>query len=295
MNTTSSSVSRDGRSAAPAAPLHHFTVDVEESFHASALEPWVARGDWDRLESRVEHGTHLILDLMADAAATGTFFTLGWVAERHAGLVRRIVAEGHELASHGDDHRRVTELDEAGFRDSVRRSKAILEDVAGVRVEGYRAPSFSIVPGLEWALDVLVEEGYRYDSSLNPIPRRGAGYPGAPPDPHWIERPAGRLLEVPVASLPFAGSRLPAGGGAWFRLLPYRLVQAGLRRCAARGEPGTFYIHPWEVDPDQPRLPIPWRTRIRHYGGLAGTVVKLRRLLSEFRFGPIADTLARRS
>ena len=270
---------------------HHFTVDVEEYFQVSAFESTIPRSAWESLESRVEASVHSLLQLLRDEGAEATFFVLGWIAERHPGLVRAIAAGGHEIASHGWDHRRVTHLTREEFRESVRRSKGVLESLVGERVVGFRAPSFSIVPGREWALDVLVEEGYGYDSSLYPIRRSGYGFPGGSRDPHWLERPGGRLAELPPATLRLGPMNLPAGGGAYFRLFPYPLVRAALRDFEGRGVPGTFYIHPWEIDPEQPRLAVSWPTRIRHYGGLSRTVPRLRRLLAEFRFQSIARTL----
>jgi len=270
---------------------HHFTVDVEEHFQVSAFERYVARGEWEHHESRVERNVGVILDLLERHGARGTFFVLGWVAERHPGLVRAVATAGHEIASHGWDHRRMTDLSPDEFRDQVRRSKRLLEQLSGAPVFGYRAPSFSIVRGTEWALDVLLEEGYRYDSSLFPVRRPGYGYAAGRRDPHWIARPPGPIAEVPPATLRVAGVNLPAAGGAYFRLFPYALVAAALRDASRRGVPGTFYIHPWEVDPEQPRLPVSAPTRMRHYGGLAGTGARLERLLAEFRFSSIAEGL----
>lgn len=272
---------------------HHFTVDVEEHFQVAALEAAVPRERWSSLESRVEGSTRRIVDALARHGATGTFFTLGWVAERHPALVRAIASAGHEVASHGWDHRRVTMLTPEEFRTQARHSKRLLEDLTGQAVLGYRAPSYSIVAGREWALDILLEEGYRYDSSLFPVRRPGYGYAGGGRDPHWLERPGGRLLEVPPATLRRAGVNLPAAGGAYFRLLPYGLTAAGLRDAARRGVPGTFYIHPWEVDPDQPRFPVSMLTRVRHYGGLGRTAGRLEALLGEFRFTAVRGTLER--
>ena len=271
---------------------HHFTVDVEEYFQVSALAPHVRRADWDRLVSRVEDSVARLLDLLARYEARATFFVLGWVGERHPEMVKRIARAGHEIASHGWDHARVTELGPPEFRDSVRRTKGLLEDLTGCLVLGYRAPSFSIVPGREWALDILIEEGHRYDSSLFPVRRKGYGYPGGRADFHWLERPVGRIAEVPPSTLRWCGMRLPAGGGAYFRLLPYGLTRAALKQCERRGVPGTFYIHPWELDPGQPRLAVPWPTRVRHYGGLGRTARRLERLLGEFRFTAVRDTVA---
>lgn len=273
--------------------IHHFSVDVEEYFHVSAFERLVRYADWDGYESRVNDSVARLLDLLARRQTRATFFVLGWVAERHPGLVRRIAAAGHEIASHGWDHARVTSQSPLAFRDSIRRTKIFLEDLGGAPVVGFRAPSFSIVPGKEWALDVLLEEGYRYDSSLFPVRRNGYGYAAGRRDPHWLERPTGRLAEVPPATLRRWGAQLPAGGGAYFRLLPYGVVRTALRDCERRGVPGTFYIHPWELDPEQPRLDVPWLTRVRHYGGLERTLPRLERLLGEFRFTAIVDTVTR--
>lgn len=271
---------------------HHFTVDVEEYFQVSALESRVPRSQWAVLESRIACSVERLLGILEDSAVHGTFFVLGWVAERAPELIRLIAASGHEVASHGWDHRRVTQQSPAEFRDSVERSRKLLEDVTGTPVSGFRAPSFSIVRGYEWALDILLEEGYTYDSSLFPIHRPGYGYPGVPRDPHWIQRPGGRLAEIPPATIHRLGVTLPAGGGAYFRLLPYGLVRGALREAERRQVPATFYIHPWELDPDQPRLDVSLSTRIRHYGGLATTESRLRKLLNEFRFAPIARTFA---
>ena len=269
---------------------HYFSVDVEEYFQVSAFEGSVPRTRWEALPSRVEGSVYGLLDLLARHGARGTFFTLGWVAERHPRMVKRVVEAGHEVASHGWDHVRVTHQTPEEFRASVRRSKASLEQITGRPVLGFRAPSFSIVPGREWALDILVEEGYRYDSSLFPIRRPGGyGYAGAGRDPAVLERPAGRLVELPPATLRRLGVNLPAGGGAYFRIFPYALVRGAFREFDARGVPGTFYLHPWEIDPDQPRQVAPLSSRLRHYTGLTRTLPRLERLLAEFRFTAIAD------
>lgn len=271
---------------------HHFTIDLEEYFQVSAFEGRVPRAEWERLESRVAGQAALLLELLARHEARATFFVLGWLAERQPDLIRTIAAAGHEIASHGWDHVRVTHQTPRQFRASVQRSKAVLEDITGAPVAGFRAPSFSIVPGREWALDILIEEGYRYDSSLFPVRRPGGagryGYPDGQPYPHWLDRPTGRLAEIPPTTLDWCGFRLPAAGGAYFRLFPYALVRAALHQCERQGVSGTFYIHPWEVDAEQPRFAVPWSTRLRHYGGLRGTPRRLDRLLSEFRFTTIA-------
>jgi len=270
---------------------HFFTVDVEEHFQVQALAAAVPRSRWSTEESRVEPSVFELLALLEASSSTATFFVLGWLAERRPALVRAIVDAGHELASHGWDHRLVTKQSRTEFRESIRRSKCVLESVGGQRVLGFRAPSFSIVRGGEWALDCLIEEGFLYDSSLFPVRRPGYGYAGGEGDPYWVSRPAGRLAEFPPATLRFGGVRVPAGGGAYFRLLPYGLVRSAFRLAARRQRPGTFYIHPWELDPDQPRYAVGRSTRIRHYGGLNRTRPRLRRLLREFRFGAIGPAL----
>lgn len=271
---------------------HHFTVDVEEYFQVSAFENIVDRNRWDSFESRVAAPTLHLVEMLAHRGDRGTFFILGWIAERYPELVLEIARAGHEIASHGWDHKRVTTLQPDEFRESIRRSKALLEDISGQPVLGFRAPSFSIVPGREWALDLLIEEGYTYDSSLFPIRRPGGyGFAGTPCEPHWIDRPAGRLAEIPPATLTRFGARIPAAGGAYVRLLPYGLVRTAFREFDAQNVPATFYIHPWELDPEQPRLPVGRLTRVRHYGGLHRTIPRMSRLLEEFHFRPVAETV----
>lgn len=266
-----------------------FSVDLEEHFQVSAFESLVAREHWPTHPSRVEASTDRLLDLLARHDARATFFTLGWLGERKPGLLRRIDAAGHEIASHTYWHRRLTDLDADAFREDLRRSKRVLEDAVGRPVLGFRAPTFSLVPGGEWAFDVLIEEGFTYDSSLFPIRRPGYGYPGATPVPHVLERPAGRLFELPMTTLSVRGVRLPASGGGWFRQLPYGLTRSALARCARTGTSGMFYVHPWELDPDQPRLPASRLARIRHYRGLELVEPRLERLLAEFRFASVRD------
>jgi len=271
---------------------HFFTVDVEEHFQVSAFDRVVDRGRWGSFESRVARNVEVLVDLLAQHGATATFFVLGWIPEPRPEVVRAIVRAGHEVASHGYGHQRVMQLTPDEFREDVRRTKQILEDVAGVEVIGYRAPSFSIVPGGEWAFDVLLEEGYRYDSSLFPIRRPGGyGYASAPRDPHWIDRPSGRLFELPLTTLRRGGLNLPASGGAYFRIFPYAFTRAAFAQCEARGLPGMFYVHPWEVDPEQPRIRAPLTARLRHYTGLRRTAGRLDRLLSTYAFTSVARTL----
>lgn len=267
---------------------HFFTVDVEEYFHAAALERAVDASRRDALESRVERSTDALLESLDRHGAHGTFFILGWVGERHPALVRRIAQAGHEVASHGWSHRRVTALWPDDFRDEVRRSKRVLEDAAGAAVLGYRAPNFSLVRGWEWAMDILLAEGYAYDSSI--FPGRTGHPPRGPAAPYPIERTPGTLLEVPMSSAAFGPLRIPAGG-AFFRLFPYALTARALRQAEGQGRRGMFYLHPWEADADQPRLPVGPLTRIRHYGGQRRIPARVERLLGEFRFDSITRAL----
>jgi polysaccharide deacetylase family protein (PEP-CTERM system associated) len=271
---------------------HFFTVDVEEYFQVSVFDDVVERSAWDRLPSRVEANVDVLLELLERHRTVGTFFTLGWIADRKPALVRRIAAAGHEIASHGWWHRRVSKLRPPEFREEIRRSKSILEDVSGQGVVGFRAPSFSIVPGVEWAFDVLLEEGYRYDSSLFPIRRPDYGYPSAATVPHHLERAAGSLLELPMATTTIGGLRFPAAGGGYLRQLPYGIIARAFRQQTAAGLPAMFYIHPWEIDPDQPRLAAPMVARWRHYRGLERTLPRIERLLREFRFTSVARHFA---
>lgn len=230
-----------------------------------------------------------LLALLDETSAKGTFFTLGWVAERFPSLIRSIVDSGHELASHGFWHQRIPTISEAAFREDVRRAKAVLEDTSGQSVIGYRAPSFSLTDDVPWATSVLVEEGYQYDSSRFPIARRGYGSAHAATTPHIIETPSGPLREYPPAVWNVMGVRVPVAGGGWFRQLPLGVIRRGLAASLAQGVPAVFYIHPWEIDPGQPRLPVSSVTRIRHYRGLAAAESRLRSLLSRFSFRSFAQ------
>ena len=273
----------------PADVRHVFSVDLEEYFQVQAFDGVVGREEWTQIPSRVQASTERILDLLDAAGATATFFTLGWIADRHPGLVRQIADRGHEIASHGYGHELLTRMGADEFRQDLRRSRQALEDAVGQPVLGYRAPTFSLVPDTAWAFDVLIEEGFEYDSSMFPIRRRGYGFPGANPDVHTLIRPAGRLLEIPMTTRVVAGVRLPAAGGGWFRQLPYGLTRSGFRQCEREGRTGMFYIHPWELDPEQPRMPVPLLQRVRHYRGLRRMEDRLARLLREFRFTSVRE------
>lgn len=270
---------------------HFFTVDVEEYFQVKALESAVCREEWISRPSRLARSIDALLGRLDRHSARGTFFVLGWIAEHRPEVVLAIAAAGHEIASHGFWHERVTALDRDAFREDVRTSKRTLEDLIGAEVVGYRAPSFSIIPGWEWAFDVLVEEGYRYDSSLFPIRRHGYGYPNAPRIPHVIQRTGGRIAEFPLATTSILRVPVPAAGGGYLRQFPLAIIRRAFREASERCEPATFYIHPWEIDPGQPRLPVSVLNRLRHYRGLGGTLARIDLILEEFSFGTIASYL----
>ncbi|QKS00022.1 DUF3473 domain-containing protein [Sphingomonas sp. CL5.1] len=273
--------------------VNGLSVDIEEWFQVGAFEKTIARGDWESLESRVERNTGMVLDLFAEAGVKGTFFTLGWVAARHPALVRRIVAEGHEIASHGWDHARVFTMDAAAFRDDLRRARAVLEDAGGVAVTGYRAPSFSIDARTPWAHRVLAEEGYAYSSSVAPIAHDHYGWRDSP---RYAWRPLADapLIELPVTVAEIAGRRLATGGG-FFRMLPAALTDFAVRQVNDAGQPAIFYFHPWEVDPGQPRVvDAPLRSKLRHYSRLGAMAGKLGGLVRRHDWGRIdAITAAR--
>lgn len=270
---------------------HFFTVDVEEYFQVKALESAVSRDEWISRPSRLARSIEALLETLDRHRVQGTFFVLGWIAEHRPEVVLAIAAAGHEIASHGYWHERVTALDRDAFRKDVRSSKQILEDLIGAEVAGYRAPSFSIIPGWEWAFDVLVDEGYRYDSSLFPIRRSGYGYPGAPRIPHVIHRAGGSLAEFPLATTSVLRYPLPAAGGGYLRQFPLAIIRRAFREASERGEPATFYIHPWEIDPGQPRLPVSAFNRLRHYRGLDSALARIDLILEEFSFSTISSYL----
>lgn len=270
---------------------HFFSVDVEEYFQVNAFEAIVSRDGWLAHPSRVGRSIDRLLEMLDRHGVRGTFFTLGWIARYRPDVVRTIAAAGHEIASHGFWHQRIPTLSVESFRDDVRQSKAVLEDLVGAEVLGYRAPSFSIIHGAEWAFDVLIEEGYRYDSSLFPIHRRGYGYASARRSPHAIRRASGQLAEFPLATLRWGPVSLPAAGGGYLRQFPLAVIRKAFAQASARGESATFYIHPWEIDPEQPRLDVPPMTRLRHYRGLARTAERVEALLGEFNFDCIASHL----
>jgi len=272
----------------PAPIRNAMTIDVEDYFHVSAFASHIAREDWDRLPCRVERNVDAILAMLDEHKTHATYFMLGWVAERYPGLVRRIVEQGHELASHGYAHQRANEQNRQEFRQDITRAKALLEDISGVKVQGYRAPSFSIGHGNLWALECLSEAGYRYSSSVYPIRHDHYGMPGAPRFAFYPEGGRG-LLELPLTTVRLFNCNLPAGGGGYFRLLPYSVSRWCLIRVnTVDRQSCIFYFHPWEIDPEQPRVRgVSARTKFRHYLNLDRTEARLRRLLADFAWDRI--------
>jgi len=281
-------------SAAPPV-VNAMTVDVEDYFHVSAFEHTVPRSQWDSLESRVVRNTERLLDLFQKANVHATFFVLGWVAARYPALVRRIADAGHELASHGFGHRLIYDQSPGEFREDLRKSRAAIGDAASAAVLGYRAPSFSITPRSLWALDIIREEGFTYDASIFPIRHDRYGLPSSPRHFYSMERGGGTLWECPGSTVRVAGNNLPVAGGGYFRLLPYGWTRWGISRLnRVERRPAIFYLHPWEIDPEQPHLPGSRLSKFRHYTNLDKTESRLKRLLSEFRFAPLGDLVGLR-
>ncbi len=278
----------------PVPPTNGLSVDVEDWFQVGAFENVIDKGDWDGLSDRVENNCARILDLFAEADVQATFFTLGWVAQRHPALLRRIAAAGHELASHGWDHARVFRMDREAFAEDLAKSRKAIEDATGIAITGYRAPSFSIDFRTPWAYMVLAEQGFAYSSSVAPVAHDHYGWADAPrfafkPLP-WAD-----IVEIPVTTAMFAGKRLAAGGGGFFRVLPYGFSRWAIRQVnRVEGRPAVFYFHPWEIDPQQPRVPnASMKSKLRHYTNLDGMAGKLRQLIHDFPWGRM-DVLAAR-
>jgi polysaccharide deacetylase family protein (PEP-CTERM system associated) len=281
--------------APPHPPIvNGLSVDVEDWFQVGAFENVIDRDSWDSLSDRVERNVEAILELFARCDVRATFFTLGWVAQRHGPLMRRIVESGHELASHGWDHARVFTLGREAFAADIERARKVLEDAAGVAITGYRAPSFSIDQRTPWAYSVLAEQGYAYSSSVAPIVHDHYGWREAP---RFAFRPLAwsELVEIPVTTAHFAGKRLAAGGGGFFRVLPYAFSRWAIRQVNSQDRrPAVFYFHPWEIDPSQPRVAgAPLKSRLRHYTNLEVMAEKLEQLIREFAWGRM-DILAHR-
>lgn len=267
-------------------------MDVEDYFHVSAFSKNVAIKDWAHLESRVVGNTHRILELLNHQQVQATFFVLGWVAERYPGLVLDIQKAGHEIGSHSYHHQLVYHLTPEEFRDDLVLSCKIIEDLTGERIRAYRAPSFSITEKSLWALDILIDEGFEIDSSIYPIRHDVYGIPGAEIKPHVIQRAAGSIWEFPGTVVDFFGFELPVGGGGYFRILPGSWTFSQLKKLNQKYQrPFNFYIHPWEIDPRQPKISSSWKSRLRHYTNLEKTESRLRKLLKSFEFGRLSDSL----
>ncbi len=270
--------------------LNAMTIDVEDYFHVSVFDGVIRREDWPTQSSRVVENTTRLLDVLAQHGVLATCFILGWVAERHPSLVKAIAAAGHEVASHGYWHRLVYSQTPDEFREDLRRARQVIEDASGMKVRGYRAPSFSITDRSLWALDVLADEGYDYDASVFPIRHDRYGLPDAPR--HMFRVGAEGVIEAPGSAVRIGGTNLPVAGGGYFRLLPYAWTRWGISRLNRVDQlPAIFYLHPWEIDPKQPRLPASALGRFRHYRNLHLTESRLQSLLSDFRFARLADIL----
>ena len=281
-------------STAPGKPVNAFSIDVEDYFQVAALAPAVPRESWPTREYRVEANTERILNLLAEKGVQGTFFVLGWVAEKSPGLVKRIAGAGHEIACHGFSHQLIYKQSQSEFREETTRAKRFLEDTIGQAVLGYRAASFSITRESLWALDVLIDLGFEYDSSIFPIRHDRYGIPGASPAIGRISAPSARtLVEFPMSAATFLGVQVPVSGGGYFRILPYWLTRQGLRQINEKaGRPFTFYLHPWEVDPGQPRVKVSAFSTFRHYTNLRKCEGRLRQVLTDFSFSTMRDVLA---
>jgi len=273
--------------------LNALSFDVEDYFQVSALAASVDRDEWTAIERRVDRNTRGLLEMLDAADVRATFYVLGWVAEHEPALVRAIADAGHEVASHGYSHQLIYEQSAEVFRDETRRSKALLEDLTQRPITSYRAASYSITPRSLWALDILYEEGFRTDSSIFPIRHDRYGLTGGPQDPYLLELPGGgRLLEFPISTVRALGLTLPVSGGGYFRLYPYPLSQKLAQRVNDAGRPFVFYLHPWEIDPEQPRVEANLLSRFRHYNNLARTRPRLEQLLSDFRFTTVSECIA---
>ncbi len=272
--------------------LNAFTIDVEDYYQVGAFVRTVAPGDWDAWEFRAEVNTDKILKILDGAGVKGTFFVLGWIAKKAPHLVKKIAEDGHTIASHGFSHQLVYSQTEAEFREDVRSTRKMLQDLSGQPILSYRAPSFSITKKTPWAHRVLVEEGYLYDSSVFPIHHDLHGNPDAPTRIHRIETEAGPLIEFPPAIVKVFGQNVPTGGGGYFRLFPFAVTKRMLQSINSAGHPFVFYVHPWEVDPEQPRIPgAPLKSRFRHYLNLKRTTSRLHRLVRALSFAPMEDVL----
>jgi polysaccharide deacetylase family protein (PEP-CTERM system associated) len=283
----------DADTRRPSSGLKHIlSIDLEDYFHVEAFAGVISRDDWDRFPSRVEGNCQRLLDIFDRHAVKATFFVLGWIAERYPALVREVSARGHELACHSYWHRRVSSLTPTEFRADTQAACKAIEDAASVRVTGYRAPTWSVTPQSLWALDILSEEGFTYDSSIFPIQHDLYGIPGASRHPYYHNTRQGRrLLELPPATVRIGGRNFPAAGGGWFRILPFRYTKWAFQRFEHEGTPLVFYLHPWEIDPEQPRIAAPLKSRLRHYTNLGRTQARLERMLQLFKFQTFQEYL----
>ena len=270
-----------------------FSVDVEDYFHVSAYNRVIARRDWDSFPSRVEANTRAMMAVLAEADVKGTFFVLGWVAERFPELVSEIAAQGHEIACHGYSHKLIYRQSRKQFTDEAHRAKTLLEDISGTAVNGYRGASFSITSESLWALEALAELGFTFDSSIFPIRHDRYGIPGAPTRPFTFRCESGAVInEFPMTTVDILGWRMPVSGGGYFRIYPYAVTRAALRHLNQRkSEPFVFYTHPWEIDPEQPFINASWLSNFRHRTNLHRCRDRLARLLKEFRFSTISEVL----
>ncbi len=272
------------------------TVDLEDYFHVSAYAGKVRLEEWDSYPSRVAQNTDRLLELLAQHNCHATFFVLGWVAEKKPDVVARVAAAGHEIACHSMLHRRIFDLTPQEFREDTHRAKAVIEDATGKQVVGYRAPSFSVTKKSSWALEILADEGFQYDSSIFPVEHPSYGIPDAPRTPYWFNTARGRILEFPLPTLSIGSKRSPIGGGAYLRLLPYNYTLWSIRYLNQHENfPVCVYIHPWELDPEQPRMGGRVSARARHYFGLRGTETKLRKLVRDVELCPLSSLIAQLS
>lgn len=263
------------------------TIDVEDYFMVSAFEQYVEKKDWDRYENRVVPNTRKILSILGETGTKGTFFVLGWVAEKYPELAKEIHQQGHEVACHGYAHRLIYDQTKDEFRQDIRRAKKILESTCGAQVLGYRAPSFSVIEDTQWALDVLAEEGFSYDASVFPAPHSRGGLAGAKRYPYRLNG----LMEFPMSTVRILGKNFAFSGGGYFRLLPYPFIRWGIQSCNREGFPSIVYLHPWEFDPEQPRMKAKAVDRFKHYLNLDKTEAKFRNMIRDFEFGTIQDSL----
>lgn len=268
------------------------TVDVEDYFHVSAFANSIDQREWDRHPLRVEKNTHSLLDLFDEYQVKATFFILGWVAERKKELVSEVAKRGHEVACHGYSHQLIYNQSPEVFRQETGRAKDILEDIVQHPVRGYRAASYSITEKSKWALDILAEAGFVYDSSIFPVRHDRYGIPDSPAHPYKLKTPAGHsIIEFPLSTAKIINYRLPIAGGGYFRLYPYWLSKAGLKQVNRQQKPFIFYLHPWEIDPEQPKISASWFSRFRHYNNLDKCEDRLRNLMHDFQFGTAWDVL----